>query len=393
MACVKEDREYVLNLYNRLPLSIDHGKGMYLYDEDGREYLDFYSGIAVNSLGHQHPRIMEAMKEQLASFTHLSNYFCAPSQVKLARLLVQNSFAGKVFFANSGTEANEAMLKLARKYGQGISVKKTRFVSLERGFHGRTFGGMSLTGNDSYKVQFGPTMEGITHIPLNDVDALKKAVDENTCGIIFEIIQGEGGLKGVSEEFMEAVKETARKFKALILVDEVQTGLMRTGKLFAHEYFDITPDAMTLAKGLGGGLPIGAMLVHERLENVLQPGDHGSTFGGNPVAAAAGSALMEVILPVDFRERVEARSRYLLTKLNYLKEKYPLIITDIRGRGLMIGLEVGAYAERIRNDALKMNLLLNVTGKTVLRLLPALIVEEKDIDLFGEVMDDVLSAM
>lgn len=393
MPCIKGDREYILNLYGRLPLSIKEARGMYLYDEDGRAYLDFYSGIAVNLLGHQHPKVMEAIKNQLEDYIHLSNYFCTHAQVNLAMQLVQSSFAGKVFFANSGTEANEAMLKLARKYGRGISENKINFVSLIRGFHGRTFGGMSLTGNDSYKTQFGPTIEGITHVPINDVDALREAVDENTCGIIFEVIQGEGGLLAVSDKFIEAIKETAGRNKALILIDEVQTGLMRTGKLFAHEHFDITPDAVTLAKGLGGGLPLGAMLVRDTLEHVLVRGDHGSTFGGNPVACAAGSAIMKVLLEENFKESVNLKSAYLMKKLTYLKDKYPLIITEIRGMGLMIGFEVGDYAERIRVEAQESGLLLNITGKTVIRLLPALILEEKDIDLFLKIMDDVLSGM
>lgn len=393
MTLLGEDKSYVLNLYNRIPLEITDAKGMYLYDSEGRKYLDFYSGIAVNTLGHKHPAIMNAIKEQMNSFMHLSNYFAVPSQIALAKKLVENSFASKVYFANSGAEANEAMLKLARKYGQRFHEGKTGFVSVERGFHGRTMGSMSVTGNEKYKAQFGRSLQETVHVPINDVDALRSAVDENTCGIIFEIIQGEGGLMEVSDEFIFAIREEAKKHDALILVDEVQTGLMRTGKLFAHEYYSLTPDAMTLAKGLGGGLPIGAMLVHKRVEDVLVSGDHGSTFGGNPVACAAGDALLSVILEDEFRSDILSKSRYLRKKLEFLMDKYPLVISEIRGKGLMLGLVTGHHTEIIKQTALEHHLLLNVTGNEVIRLLPALIMSKEDIDLFTETMDDVLSGM
>jgi len=393
MTLHEEDKSYVLNLYNRIPLEITDAEGMFLYDKDGRKYLDFYSGIAVNTLGHKHPAIMNAIKEQMNSFMHLSNYFAVPSQIALAKKLVENSFASKVYFANSGAEANEAMMKLARKHGQRFHEEKTGFVSVEKGFHGRTMGSMSVTGNEKYKAQFGRSLQETEHVPINDVDALRSAVNENTCGIIFEIIQGEGGLMEVSDEFISAIREEAKKHDALILVDEVQTGLMRTGKLFAHEYYSLTPDAMTLAKGLGGGLPIGAMLVHERIEDVLVPGDHGSTFGGNPVACAAGDALLSVILEDEFRSEILSKSRYLRKKLEFLMDKYPLVISEIRGKGLMLGLVTGLHAERIKQTALEHQLLLNVTGNEVIRLLPALIVSEEEIDLFTETMDDVLSGI
>jgi len=393
MTSHEQDKSYVLNLYNRIPLEITDAEGMFLYDREGRKYLDFYSGIAVNTLGHKHPAILNAIREQMNSFMHLSNYFVVPSQIALAKKLVENSFASKVYFANSGAEANEAMMKLARKHGQRFHEEKTGFVSVEKGFHGRTMGSMSVTGNEKYKAQFGKSLQETVHVPINDVEALRSAVDENTCGIIFEIIQGEGGLMEVSDEFISAIREEAKKHNALILVDEVQTGLMRTGKLFAHEYYCFTPDAMTLAKGLGGGLPIGAMLVHERVEDVLVPGDHGSTFGGNPVACAAGNALLSVILEDEFKNEVLNKSSYLRGKLEFLMDKYPLVISEIRGEGLMLGLVTGQYADRIKQTALEHQLLLNVTGNEVIRLLPALIVTKEEIDLFTETMDDVLSGI
>lgn len=384
----EEGQKYILPLYGRLPLDIVRGEGMYLFDSQGKRYLDFYSGIAVNTLGHGHPEVLAAVEEQMKKYFHLSNYFVTESQVELAKLLVENSFAGKVFFANSGTEANEAMIKLARKYGREISPHKYRFVALNRGFHGRTLGGLSLTANPAYKEQFGELMPGVTHVDLNDAEALERAVDENTCGIIFEVIQGEGGLQGVTPKFVEKIKEVAKKHNALILVDEVQTGLLRTGKLFAYEHLELVPDALTLAKGLGGGLPIGALLVSPRLENVLKPGDHGSTFGGNPVAAAAGAAVMRVLLQPEFQENVWECSNLLRKGLEGLQMKYPEIIREIRGRGLMLGVEVGSHALTIRDFAQEEGLLLNITGKTVLRLLPALILTKVEIEEFLRILDN-----
>ena len=393
MNIYSEDKEYILNLYQRLPLEIVKGDGLYLYDAEGKAYLDFYSGIAVNALGQRHPKVMEAINSQLESFLHLSNYFTAPSLVTLAKTLVENSFASKVFFSNSGTEANEAMIKLAKKYGKGKSPSKVNFVALERGFHGRTLGGMTLTGNERNKEIFSPLMPGVRHVPLNDVNALINAVDNDTCGIVFEILQGEAGVKLLTDEFIETIKELATKYDALILVDEVQTGLMRTGKLFAYEHFNLQPDVMTLAKALGGGLPLGAMLVSKRLEGVLQPGDHGSTFGGNPLAAAAGNAIISVIMEERLEENVNKMSGLLFTGLQELKNKFPEFILEIRGLGLMIGVDAGEYAMKIRDEAMKKGVLLNVTNSSVIRLLPALILTEKEVNLFLDTLEKVLEGL
>ena len=393
MDTFREDKEYILNLYKRLPLEIVRGEGLYLYDAEGKAYLDFYSGIAVNALGQRHPKVMEAINGQLESFLHLSNYFTAPSLVNLAKTLVENSFASKVFFSNSGTEANEAMIKLAKKYGKEKSPSKVNFVALERGFHGRTLGGMTLTGNESNIEKFSPLMPGVRHVPLNDVHALIDAVDSDTCGIVFEVLQGEAGVKLLSEEFMETIKALATKYDALILVDEVQTGLMRTGQLFGYEHFNLQPDVMTLAKALGGGLPLGAMLVSERLEGVLLPGDHGSTFGGNPLAAAAGNAIMSVILENGFEDNVNRMSGLLFAGLQELKNKFPEFILEIRGLGLMIGIDAGEYAMMIRDEAMDRGILLNVTNSTVIRLLPALILTEKEVNLFLETLEIILKGM
>ena len=382
----EEDERYILPVYGRLHPEIVRGEGMYLYDATGKKYLDFYSGIAVNTLGHGHPKIMAALSKQMGAYLHLSNYFTSETSVRLAKRLVEASFASKVYFANSGTEANEAMIKLARKYGVAKNPLKHDFVAIDGGFHGRTLGGLSMTGNLKYKTQFGPLLTGVTHIPQNDLDALEAAVTDATCGIILEIIQGEGGVRAITPEFAEKIKELARRHDALILVDEVQTGLMRTGKLFAYEHYDLTPDVVTLAKGLGGGLPLGAMLVGATVADTLLKGEHGSTFGGNPMACAAGDAVLEVITQPDFAEQVHQMSNLLVTGLRTLSGKYPDKIGEVRSYGLMIGVDVGEKALELRDVAQGKGLLLNITAGTVLRLLPALILTQGDVELFLELL-------
>ena len=382
----EEDERYILPVYGRLHPEIVRGEGMYLYDATGKKYLDFYSGIAVNTLGHGHPKIMAALSKQMGAYLHLSNYFTSETSVRLAKRLVEASFASKVYFANSGTEANEAMIKLARKYGVAKNPAKHDFVAIDGGFHGRTLGGLSMTGNLKYKTQFGPLLTGVTHFPQNDLDALEAAVTDATCGIILEIIQGEGGVRAITPEFAEKIKELARRHDALILVDEVQTGLMRTGKLFAYEHYDLTPDVVTLAKGLGGGLPLGAMLVGATVADTLLKGEHGSTFGGNPMACAAGDAVLEVITQPDFAEQVHQMSNLLVTGLRTLSGKYPDKIGEVRSYGLMIGVDVGEKALDLRDVAQGKGLLLNITAGTVLRLLPALILTQGDVELFLELL-------
>lgn len=384
---LEEDERYILPVYGRLTPEIVRGEGMYLFDKNGKKYLDFYSGIAVNILGQRHPKILEAINHQMEAYLHLSNYFASGSSVRLAKRLVDHSFASKVFFANSGTEANEAMIKLARKYGVSKNPEKHGFVAVSAGFHGRTLGGLSLTGTDKYKTQFGPLLTGVSHVPLNDPDALEAAVTDATCGIILEIIQGEGGVRAITREFAQKITELSARHDALVLVDEVQTGLMRTGTLFAYEQYPLQPDVLTLAKGLGGGLPLGAMLVGEKVEGVLLKGEHGSTFGGNPLACAAGEAVLEVITGEGFKEQVAVMSERLTAGLHALAKKYPEKLGEIRSYGLMIGVEAGDKALALRDIALTKGLLLNVTSGTVLRLLPALILTQEDIALFLELLE------
>ncbi|MFB0918781.1 MAG: acetylornithine/succinylornithine family transaminase [Clostridiaceae bacterium] len=390
MNLAEEDRQYILPLYNRLPIEIVKGDGIYLYDKEGNKYLDFFSGIAVNILGHGNKRVISAIKNQLDKYIHLSNYFVQEPQVELAKMLVNNSFADKVFFANSGTESVEAMIKLARKYGVSKRREKVNFVALEKGFHGRTTGSLALTANRKYKDQFGELIGSVRHIPINDSEALINAVDENTCGIIMEPIQGEGGIQEVTPEFAGLAKSLCLKHDCLFLVDEIQSGLMRTGKLFAYEHWGVEPDAMTLGKGLGGGLPIGALLINEKYSEVLKPGDHGSTFGANPVACAAGVEVLKIITEETFKEEFSRASKYLIDGLISLKEKNPKIIKEIRGRGLMLGIDTGEYANTIKDAALLHRLLLNVTSGTVIRLLPPLNISIEEVQLFLLTLDNIL---
>ncbi len=385
-----DDRTYILPLYKRIPLEIVKGEGSYLIDIEGNKYLDFFSGIAVNILGHGNTQVITAIKDQLYKYIHLSNYFIQKSQVELAKLLVENSFADKVFFTNSGTESVEAMIKLARKYGIAKNRNKVDFVALEKGFHGRTTGSLALTANKNYKEQFGDLIGNVKHIPINDTAALLNAVDDNTCGIIVEPIQGEGGISEVTPEFAVLVKSLCSKYDCLFLVDEIQTGLQRTGSLFAYEYWGVVPDAMTLGKGLGGGLPIGALLINEKYSRVLQPGDHGSTFGANPVACAAGVEVLKILNSEKFKNDLRNSSEFLKDGLLDLKKKYPAVIKDIRGRGLMLGIDAGEYAESIKDIALKHKLLLNVTSKTVIRLLPPLNISPDEVHIFLKTLDEVL---
>ncbi|WP_353892311.1 aspartate aminotransferase family protein [Proteinivorax hydrogeniformans] len=388
-----EDKDYILNLYNRNNLHIKKADGCYLYDESGKKYLDMFSGIAVNNLGQKHQEVTDAILRQLECYSHLSNFFVSEPVVNLAKLLVNNSFASKVFFSNSGAEANEAAIKLARKYGRSKNSDKTEIVTFYNSFHGRTTGGMTLTGQPKYKDNFAPVLPQIKHVRFNDLTDIESTVSNKTCAVFIELIQGEGGIRELSSEYVRKLKNLAEKHDFLIIIDEIQTGLCRTGEIFAHQEFNLTPDVVTIAKALGGGLPLGAMLVNEKLENVLVPGDHGSTFGGNPVACAAGEAVLQVISEQGFKNEVKTKGRYLVEKLNGLKEKYPNVILDIRGKGLMIGLDVGEQANIIKQKAFSKGLLLNVTSGSVVRLLPPLIISFNQIDEFTDKLEFILEEL
>lgn len=389
----ERDQNYIMHTYRRLPLSIREGKGVFLYDENHTAYLDMYAGIGVNSVGHHHPKVMKALNTQAKKFFHLSNYFVTESVSNLAQLLVQHSFAERVFFANSGTEANEAAIKLARKYGKLHAADKVEIITLSDAFHGRTIGGLSLTVQAKYQKDFTPLMPQVITVLKNDIESLEGSVSDKTCAIFLEMIQGESGIVPISESFLKKVSELAAKHQFLIVVDEVQTGIFRTGRLFAYQHTTLLPDILTTAKALGGGLPLGAMLVSEKLKDIFKPGDHGSTFGGNPLAAASGKAALEVLLDEKFQKSFQNNIKYLETKVKILQKNFPHIITEVRGKGMMYGLEVSSYAERIKQKALDKHLLLNVTNQTVIRLLPPLIIRKKEIDLFYGIMKEILETL
>lgn len=386
----ENDKKYILNLYNRLNLEVERAEGVYLYDKDNNKYLDMYSGISVNNLGYD-KGIAKAIKNQVDKYIHLSNYFVSEPTVNLAKLLVDNSFASKVYFSNSGTEANEGALKLCRKYGRSINEDKFEILSALNSFHGRTCGGLTLTGQEKYQKDFKPLLSGINYFEFNNIESLRKCVSENTCAVFLEVIQGEGGIVEVSQEFINEVVKLSKIYDFLIVIDEIQTGIGRSGDLFAFEKYNFTPDVVTLAKSIGGGLPLGAILVSERLEEILKIGDHGSTFGGNPVACAAGEFVLDKVVNTNLLDEVREKSKYILDELQKIKKDFPTLIKEIRGRGMMIGVDVGESAIAIRDNAMNNNLLLNVTNKTVIRLLPPLCISYNEINEFLEKFRDILS--
>lgn len=385
----ENDKKYILNLYNRLNLEVERAEGVYLYDKDNNKYLDMYSGISVNNLGYDEG-IATAIKNQVDKYIHLSNYFVSEPTVNLAKLLVDNSFASKVYFSNSGTEANEGALKLCRKYGRSISEDKVEILSALNSFHGRTCGGLTLTGQEKYQKDFKPLLSGVKYFEFNNIDSLRECVNKNTCAIFLEVIQGEGGIVEVSQDFINEVAKLSKTYDFLIVIDEIQTGIGRSGDLFAFEKYNFTPDIVTLAKSIGGGLPLGAILISEKLEGILKIGDHGSTFGGNPVACAAGEFVLDKVVNTNLLEEVREKSKYILGELEKVKKDFPTLIKEIRGRGMMIGVDVGENAMAIRENAMDNNLLLNITNKTVIRLLPPLCISYNEINEFLEKFRDTL---
>ncbi len=378
---------HLLNVYATLDLDLSHGEGNTLYTKDGHAYLDTFSGIAVNTLGHRHPALDKALIDHSGRFLHVSNFFRTDAQETLAKKLCDLSFAEKVFFANSGTEANEAALKLVRKWGRSIDEKKTRILSVESAFHGRSSGGMALTGNPEKRKAFEPTLPGIDHVPFNDTDALEEMFDGSVCAIFLELIYGSSGIYTLSEAFLKKVDELSKRHNALVVIDEVQTGLRRTGPFFAYEKKPVEPDLVTLAKGLGGGLPLGAMLVSPRLTHVLGPGDHGTTFGGNPLACALGVAVLDAINEEGFVGNLNEAMAYLNNAIHDLGERYPDIIREIRGEGFMLGIDVGAHAKAMQEHAQTQGVLLNVTAGSVIRLLPSLTFSTREIDALRDALE------
>ena len=387
---IKDAQSFLMNTYSRQPLVLVKGRGTTVYDSDGREYLDFVAGVAVNNLGHCHPKVVVALQKQAQRLMHVSNHFHIEAQVALGKELVRNSFADKAFFCNSGTEAIEAAIKLSRRYSREI-IKKDRFevITMVGSFHGRTYGAVSATAQEKFHQGFEPMVPGFRYVPFNDSKAVEDAVTDKTCAILVEPVQGEGGVKVPSPGYLKALRKICDEHQLLLVLDEIQTGMGRTGRLFAYEHEGITPDIMALAKGLGSGMPVGALLATDKASQAFVPGTHGSTFGGNPLACAAGLASLETLLEDNIIiQNVEALGKHFMDGLRSLKAKYPFI-KDVRGQGLLIGMELDFEGKEIVTECLKQGFLINCTVNTVLRFMPPLIISEEENDQLIDALDGI----
>lgn len=380
--------DYIMPTYSRFPLIFVKGKGMKLIDIDGKQYLDFFPGWGVSSLGHCHPKVVSAVRDQIDKLIHLPNNYLSIQQAKLAKELIYWAFPGKVFFANSGAEANEGAVKLARAFGKG----RYEIISFTDSFHGRTLSTLTMTGQPKYQEGFSPLPQGFKTVPFNDINAVRGAVSDKTVGIIIELIQGEGGINVVEKSFVLALRQLCDERKLLLIADEVQTGIGRTGKMFAYEHYGIIPDVMTLAKALGGGLPIGAMVARKEIADTLGPGRHASTFGGGPLVCKAALAVFRAIQKEKLLSNAKEMGEYLKEKLKEIDNKHS-IIKEVRGLGLMVGIELNIGGKPIVEECQKQGLLINCTQDTVLRLMPALNVNKKQIDKAVGILDKVLAAI
>jgi acetylornithine aminotransferase len=371
---------YLMNTYQRQPVSIARGRGVRVYDLEGREYIDFVGGIAVNLLGHGHPDLILAIQKQLMQLIHSSNlYFTAP-QVQLAQMLVEHSFADKVFFCNSGAEANEAAIKLARRYAhEKYGPDRYEIITMTNSFHGRTMATLTATGQDKVHKGFEPLVPGFSYVAFNDLAALEGAMSDKTAAVLLEPIQAEGGVHVADRVYLNAVRDLCRRRDILLLFDEVQTGMGRTGTLFAYEQMHVEPDIMTLAKGLGGGVPIGACLARDEVAWAFVPGTHASTFGGNPLACAAAVAVLRVLLEGNVLDQARRVGEYLRKGLDECKEHHRLV-KEVRGLGLLQGMQLDSDACGVVSDCLVRGLLINCTSDQVLRFVPPLIITEREID-------------
>lgn len=383
--------KYVMKTYGRIPLVLVKGEGVRVWDAEGKEYLDFVAGLAVNSLGHCPPAVVDAIKKQVDNLMHVSNIYYIEPQIQLARLLVENSCCDKVFFCNSGAEANEGAIKLARKYEkQKYGSEKYEIITALKSFHGRTLATITATGQPKYQQGFDPLPEGFKYVPFNDLMALEEAIGPNTCAVMLEPIQGEGGVNVATQSYLEGVREICNKHGLLLIFDEVQCGLGRTGKFFAYENYGVQPDLITLAKALAGGFPIGVLLATEEVAGAFQPGDHASTFGGNPLACSAGLAAMRTILAEGFLDGVVEKSNYFKKSLEELATKYPFV-KEVRGIGFLLGMELNMEGKEIVSRCQKDGLLINCANNNVLRFLPPIIVEKEQIDQAVKILDRVLA--
>jgi acetylornithine aminotransferase/acetylornithine/N-succinyldiaminopimelate aminotransferase len=390
---IEMDKKYFMNTFgDRTPVNFEYGKGINLWDSEGKKYYDFFSGVAVSALGHSHPKLVQAIQEQAAKLIHCSSLYYIENQARLAKVLVESSCADKVFFANSGAEANEGAIKLARIYFKKKNMPdKFEIITLENSFHGRTLATIAATGQDKYQKPYSPMQPTFLKVPINDLETLENAITDSTCAIMIEAIQGESGVNLTTVEYMKGVRNICDKKGILLIFDEIQCGLGRTGKMFGFEHFGIEPDIFTLAKALGGGFPIGALLSKDFVASAFEPGDHGSTFGGNPLACAAGLAVMDVMKSEDLPGNSAKMGDYLVKKLNGLAKKHSFI-EEVRGKGLMIGIGLSSkIAVEIKNKCFEKGYLIGNVGRDILRILPPLIINSKEIEEMIEMLDEVMS--
>ncbi len=383
---IKFYNTYVMKTYAWNPIVIVKGKGSWVWDINGRKYLDFFPGWAVSGLGHCNTEVAGAIRKQASTLIHMPNNFMMELQPLLAKKIIENSFKGKCFFCNSGAEANETAFKIARKYGS--QTGRYEIITMKKSFHGRTLAAVTATGQEKYHKGFEPLVPGFKYVGFGSKDELAKAVTDKTVAVMLEPIQGEGGINVSDKDYLRYIRDLCDKNDMLLILDEIQTGMGRTGRMFAYQHYDIEPDVMTLAKTLGGGIPIGAAVAGEKVCDVLEPGNHASTFGGNPLACAAALAVFEVIEKNGFLDKAVKKGGYLRKKLEGLKSKYSFI-KEVRGVGLMLGMELNIEGGGIFNECLKKNLIINCTSGNVLRFVPSMTVKKSEIDLAINIVDEV----
>lgn len=387
---IKRGNAVIMETYNRFPIVFKEGKGCYLKDDQGKKYLDFVAGIAVDCLGHSHPGLIKAMKDQMDQLFHVSNLYWTEPAIELAEKLVLNSGLDKVFYCNSGAEACEAALKLCRIYGKlQKNQAAVEIIAMEDSFHGRTYAAITATGQKKYQENLEPLMPEIYHVPFNDIEALKKKVSKNTCGIILEPIQGEGGIHPADQAYLKEVRQLCDEQNIVLIFDEVQCGIGRTGKFFAYQQYKVVPDVVMMAKGLGGGVPIGGIIAKDKVAKVFTPGTHASTFGGNPLVTSASKYVIETLTAPGFLKDVEEKGDYLKEKLMALKIKHPCI-KDVRGMGLMVGVQIEGNVGDIVKKAMDLGLLLVGAGESAIRFVPALIVSRDEIDQALDIFEKAL---
>lgn len=390
---IELENKYYMPVFNRLPIVLERGEGCWVYDNEGKKYLDFLAGIAVNAIGHGNKKLVAAISEQATKMIHCSNLFYTEQSSLLAKKLTQISGFDRVFFCNSGAEANEGALKLARKYAYVNGKSKPRIIAAMHSFHGRTITTLTATGQPKYQEGYDPLPKGFEYVDFGDLDQLEKAMGDDVCAVLLEPVQGEGGVNPAPKEYLAGVRKLCDKHSALFILDEIQTGVGRTGKWFAFEHYGVRPDILTVAKGLGGGFPVGAFLSTEEISKAFHKGDHGTTFGGNPLACAAANAALGVIEEDNLIENTEKMGEYFKLELEKLKDKYPTKISNVRGLGLLLGMELKDEGAKVVSDCLAKGIIINCTAGKVLRFVPSLIVNKEEIDCVINALDEVFATM